>query len=829
MLKHYLTGALTHLRRHKVTTAINILCLTIGLVCFLANYTIITYLESGDRHYADSDRIYLIHWRTSETPFIAYGSFLAARYLKSDFPQLEAVARVTVATPVVNEVPLSFGDRKRYESIAYADPEFLDIFALPFLAGDSRQALRPPRSAVVTRGFAEEWFGSVQAAVGQQLSMQDGSSITVRGVIDRLPQPSHLSEGGDAAFGIVRFNVLISMDVFEAIAATTPVGRAALNNWAMPAFLTYAKLPADGSLTGEALRGGLKEFGARHANANGADYEFDALAIGGFWLGQIGAMTGSGKAGSSATVMFYFLSVLVLAISCFNYANLATAQATGRAKEIGMRRVVGARRGQIAAQFMLEAALSSLAALVIAVAVIGTLLRAFPLPGFDAILSTVVASAKFWLTLFLMLSVVTVAAGIYPAFVLSSVRPVQAVRTGKARGGRAFVPQLLVGLQFAAASFLVISMLVMHTQNTQMRRLALSGSADAMLIMSNSLHAAGIDFDVFARELARQPHVQVVTASATSPWTMLSEPYTVSSSRSDTARRMTTTMMSVNHGFFATMRMRIVAGRDFSREQAFDNASGAGATNGHNVVIDAELAEANGWLRREDALGKTLYASDAEHTNTPGMPVVIIGVVEHRPMSIISPVGNTSSMYRLAPALASYPIIRISTTDTAEAQREIESVWERLAPTVALKMRFASEELQRSYWFVQILAGAFSSIAFMALAIAILGLIGISLHTIGRRQHEIGVRKTLGASASVVVRMLLMDFSKPVIVANLLAWPLVFVTMSAYLSLFTQRTALSPAVFVTGLAITVLIAWIAVAAQAMRAARLKPAGVLRYE
>ena len=324
---------------------------------------------------------------------------------------------------------------------------------------------------------------------------------------------------------------------------------------------------------------------------------------------------------------------------------------------------------------------------------------------------------------------------------------------------------------------------------------------------------------MLAGELEREPHIQAVTASANSPWTTLAEPYNVATSRDVIARRVSTTMNNVNHGFFATMHMRMLAGRDFSREQANDDASRAGPGGAHNVVIDTALAEANGWLRPQEALGKTLYASDAEHPNGPGTPVTVVGVVEYRPTSIISPYGNApSNMYSLAPAVASYPIIRISTTDTATALREIESVWERLAPTVALKMRFASEELQRNYWFVQIVASAFSGVALLALSIAILGLIGISIHTIARRQHEIGVRKTLGASVSNVVRMLLVDFSKPVIAANLLVWPFVFVTMNAYLSLFTQRTALTPGVFVAGLAITVLIAWFAVCVQAMRAA-----------
>ena len=210
-------------------------------------------------------------------------------------------------------------------------------------------------------------------------------------------------------------------------------------------------------------------------------------------------------------------------------------------------------------------------------------------------------------------------------------------------------------------------------------------------------------------------------------------------------------------------------------------------------------------------------------------PWNVIGVVESRPMSVINPTGSPSNVYVLAPQTAASPIIRIARANPAAGLQEIEAVWNRLAPSVALKMRFADEMLYRSYQAIEGVTRVISGVATLAFFISILGLIGMSIHIIARRQHEIGVRKTLGASVNSIVGLLLGDFSKPVIVANVLAWPAAFVAMQFYLSVFTQRTSLSPTPFLAGLVITVVVAWIAVAAQATRAARLNPTAVLRYE
>ncbi len=829
MFKHYLTTALRHFRQHKVTTSINVVCLTIGLVCFLAIYTTIAYISHGDLQYPNADRIYMVNQAVGTSLAAPTASFGAAKYLRTDVPELETVARISANTGVTpSEEPIAAGGKKTTLRVSYADPEFLQVFALPLLIGDSHNALLSPRSAIITKTTALQLFGNVQGALGKTLRLQDGSDIVVRGVIDELKQPSHMSTSASATT-LVSFDVLLSMDVLKAGAATDFMKATAIRDWLSPLFATYAVLPKDGSFTVEMLRDRLKQLGPRHADTAIIKQQFGAVRVSDYLLSTLGSLSGEDKTGVSAAALFYFLGAVVLFASCLNYANLATAQAVTRAKEIGMRRVVGARTGQIMTQFLLEAAMVTLAALSFALLLVIAALIAIPIAGIDAVVTSIATTWQFWAMLGGLLLAVTICAGAYPAFVLSRVRPTQAMRTGATKTGGRFTQRVLVVVQFSAAAFLLIAVLAMHAQNGEFKRLALSNSADPFIVIANNIHAAHVDYDVLRTELLRQPHIQSVTASLLSPWVMIGGNYAVGVSPDAAARKMHTVTSVVNHDFFSTLGINVLAGRVFDREYANDDSTPAMDNSSHRigeVVIGRALAEESGWTKPTDAIGKMLY--DFSDPSIAAAPLRVIGVVENRPMSIVA-VGANSNMYMLEPSIASFPIIRISKLDTASALREIHQVWNKLAPNVALKTHFSDELVASAFALFEIVGSVFSAVALLAFSISILGLIGLSLHVIGRRKQEIGVRKTLGASVQRIVIMLIKDFSIPILIANVIAWPIAYLILKVYVSIFTQRTALSIAPFIAGLLITVSVAWIAVTAQATRAARMNPATVLRYE
>jgi putative ABC transport system permease protein len=789
-------------------------------------------MSSADQHFANADRVFLITTKANDVPFNPIGPFPIAKYLRADIPELKIVARSTIDLGLYNEIPIATGDQKVFVTAAYADPEFLEVFAVPFDAGDAREALRAPYSAILSRETAIRLFGSAQAAMMKTLRLQNRREVTVRGVLGEIRQPSHIKTGSSASFASVRFEVLLSMDVLEHNVDGDPTRAALLSNWSVPYFLTYVVLPADGSFTVADLRQRLKSFGTKHANSGSNVYQFDVTSLSSYKIAMFSGYAGSEKTGIPITVMFYLLGALVLLISCLNYANLATAQATTRAKEIGMRRAIGASRGQIIAQFIFEAALQSCGAIVCALTITALVTGYLAIPGMADVLRSVLMTYEFWLMLLTLLTSVTLTAGTYPAFILSSVRPVQAMRAGSVRSGGRYIPRLLVGLQFFAASFLSISMLVMLNQNATLKQAVLSGHANAMIILSNSVRDANVDFDVLRTELLRKPHIQAVTAAQFSPWSLPAMPSNVSHTQDAAETKIPTTQSIVNHEFFTTMDIDLLAGRTFERQRAEDAVTlplVPSIVNFHSVVIDQALAEQSGWSRPQDAVGQTLYITQYGSTDQPSIPFNVIRVVKNHPIGIVSPIGATGNIYGLSPSSASFPIIRIATADGAAALKEIESVWNQLAPSIALKMQFADEQLNTAYETMNAVANTFIAIATLALVISVLGLIGMSIQIIGRRLHEIGVRKTLGASVRSIVTLLVTDFSKPVIVANLLAWPLAFMAMKLYLTLFVTRSGLSTGPFVDSLILTVLIAWCAVAAQAARAARMNPASVLRTE
>jgi len=823
MLKHYLTSALRHFARHKTTTTINLICLALGLVCFLAVHSVVTAFNNSDRQFADADRIYAITQKyiapgsNMNIPTVPLTAWPAAEYLKTDIPELEAVARLNTG----GEAPVSVGANKTFAKLTFADPSFFDIFDWPFLAGDAKNALRDTRSVVLTEATAIRLFGSPAKALGQSLLLHGATSLSVTGVIAPLRGLSHMSE----VVPLASFDILAPMELL--VSSTS--GAWMRNNWNSPVGFTYVRLPADGSFTFEALKSRLATFDRRYVPAYEWQAKFGAVPLPQVFIANFNSLVGTDKTGMSVGTVLYILGALVLFVSILNYANLATAQATARAKEIGLRRVVGAGRLELAAQYIGEATLLTLAAALVA-QVLVTVVATPLLSTGDSAISFAVTNFVSQLPLVLAVVLgVGFLAGAYPAFVLSRIAVAEALRSGRVRTGPRFVPSLLVAIQFSATSFLIIAILVMSVQHKSMQQNVLSKEGDPLVVISNDLSITRIAFDTIRSELLAQPHIRGVTASRQAPWEVAGSLVSVSVSPDSAARRWTVCNNDVQRDYLKTMDIPLIAGRAFDPARASDNAvyRDKQIVEGTSVIIDRALAEQSGWTPNE-AIGKSLHLWRPGATYTTGPAVRVIGVVENKPLRLLG-LGATSNLFLQQLDAANLPIIRIDSNDVAAGLREIDAVWTKLAPNVAIKRRFASEVLNNSLAAFKAVTKAFQMIALLASSIAVLGLIGMSLHIIRRRTHEIGVRKTMGASVQQILTLLLKDFSKPVLIANLVAWPFAFVTMTIYLNIFVTRTALSLTPFIASMLLTLLIAWLAVLIQASRAARMNPATVLRHE
>jgi putative ABC transport system permease protein len=285
---------------------------------------------------------------------------------------------------------------------------------------------------------------------------------------------------------------------------------------------------------------------------------------------------------------------------------------------------------------------------------------------------------------------------------------------------------------------------------------------------------------------------------------------------------------AVQHDFFEAFGMMPIAGRTFGRSHLdeFNADDAAHRARPINIVINREMAERAGWRDPQRAIGQIIH-SRAVYGELE-IPMRVVGVVENRALHLLG-LGTDSAMYTLEPQRAQQVVVRLSASRTAEALSDIEAVWKQLVPNLGLRRVFVDEAFAASMRIFLVINAALAMLAGFAFLISAMGLIGMAIHVTADRTREIGVRKTLGASVGQILRLLVVDFSRPVVIANVVVWPLAFLMMQSYLSLFMNRTALTPEPFLLGLLITMAIAWCAIGVHTVRAARLNPASVLRYE
>jgi len=877
MIRHYVSIALRNLRRSPFTAAVNVVTLALGLVAFVAAYAVVAYWGNSDRHFTNADRTYVITASLAlRDGSIATGKApqtndLYERYLRIEFPEFEKIARANVwnraASVTVN------GRGSRVIGVA-VDPEFLDIFDLPFVAGDPRMALKSPDSLVLTEAAALRLFGT-REALGKTVTL-GGNLIdaTVTGVLGPIPEPSHI---GDSESATLRFEIMVPYDLYQRLAQAVnrpqnppprppsdPNGAGAPPQSARPAAnadrpagtdpegpadapppqqnenwlggyccTTYAMLKRDSAVSASMLNARLADFAARHMSPEQlklASVEVGAVPLSGLMVTQLDAQLLGGSRGLySITTLLFGLGALVLLVACMNYANLSTARAARRAREIGLRKVIGARRGQLIVQYLLEAGTLTIAALAIAVGVVALMSPlVYGAVGVDMSAATF-GDRRFWLFLAVLLAGVTLLGGAYPALVLSRVRPIEALRLGRVRVGPRFASTLLVGAQFAAASFLLIAVIVMYMQNAALERTGLGTSHDQHLVINNFRPVTGVDGDLLRAELERLPQVKGVTAMGQAPWSDSVNLNLLSRSPEETTSPQTAFQNNVGYDFFQTLDIPVLAGRAFDREHNDLPPQGPPGENPStiNLVIDRVLAQQLGFGSPAAAVDQIIYFPGVLGQKPQAFRVV--GVVESRPL-FLRGLGATSNVYQLSGGVGMQNVIvRLAADDVGGGVAAAEAVWRRLAPQIPFQRRFMDEMFNENFKTYARVNQVFGGLAAFAFLISLVGLFGMAVQVAGRRTHEIGVRKSVGARKTQIVRMLLRDFSKPVVVANLLAWPLGYVAAKAYLSVFIQRIGLTPLPFVASLAIVVAIAWAAVASQALRAARANPATVLRFE
>jgi putative ABC transport system permease protein len=756
--------------------------------------------------------------------------YVAGTTLQKDFPQIEKRVHAQGAAPVV----LRGGEALTVERALRVDGPFFDIFHLPFARGDGANALARPHSAVLSEAEAERLFGAADP-VGRTLTViERGKRVDYRvtGVMRDLPKNSHM-----------RFDMVLRMDVTSYFSDYPGY----LTNWGEISGWNYVKLRP--GTDPETIRAGLPAWEKRNIPdvafgddvANPGEFQdWKLVNVRDVHLGGAGQATMRPGNDRSTIVTFSIVAALILAMACVNFTNLATARASQRAREVALRKVLGASRRQLMVQFLSESVLVAAFAMVLALTLVE-----LALPSLSAFLDSDLKLSYFGeggllLPAVLLVLLVGAAGGVYPAVYLSRFQPAQVLNANKSAAegaGSGRLRSVLVIAQFAVSIGLTICTAIVWSQTVHARTADPGFKREGILQVQAGYLNLFPMLESLTREIARVDGVS--SAARTSLGISTGSTMGRGVRVPGRAEAIGIGNYPVDEDFFETMGVPLIAGRGFDPGRPLDDttmpfpgidaeAERALVARGGNVVINALAARRLGFANPADAVGKEVRVTLSLDPANGMVPVTIVGVVgDTRFRSIRQPLEPI--MYRLADDYLSTIVVRYDSANPNAVRDRIAKVWKRFAPDLPFNADFSEEIVAELYEAEQARAQTFAGFAVLAVVVACLGLFGLAAYTAERRTKEIGIRKVLGARSRDIVRLLAWQFSKPVIVANLVAWPAAWWVMRDWLNSFDERIGLGPTPFLLAGLLALVIAIATVAGHALRVARANPIHALRYE
>jgi putative ABC transport system permease protein len=835
MWRNYLTVGLRALLKSRVYAAINVLGLAIGMAACLLILLYVRYERSYDDWLPNAANIYQVQaWssdpETGESNKFRMSQYVASTALQKDFPQIVGRTYALSASPVV----LRDGQALSVEDAVRTDGLFFDTFQFPLVAGDPRTALAQPGRVALSESEAIRLFGRSDP-IGETLTMVErGQHVDykVAAVFRDLPKNSHLK-----LTMVIRFDPVSYFTDYP----TWPTSWGEISGWGYVVLKpgTDPKTITDQLAAWEKRNIPDNLFEGRAENA-GRDTDWKLVNVRDVHLGE--AQVAVSRAGNDQTtiVTFAIVALLILGVACVNFVNLATARASQRAREVALRKVLGATRGQLVVQFIGESLLIAGIAMLVALA-----LAELFLPTLASFLDADL-KLSYWgeggvaLPIIALLVLVGAAGGVYPALYLSRYKPAQVLKANKSSAesaGTGRLRAILVVAQFAVSIGLIICTSIVYAQTVFARTADPGFKREGLLQVNIGYRSLVPNSEALARAVERVPGV----ASAARTAIGVSTGSTMGRSVKVPGRAETVGIgnYAVDESFFDTMGVRLIAGRLLDREREMDVTSmpypendpvaeRALAARGGNVVVNALAAQRLGFKTAEDAIGKEVRVALSLDTTQPMIPVKIVGVVaDSRYRSIRTPVEPI--MYRLGRDHQSALMVRYNDADPAAVRDRIGQVWKGFAPDLPYEAEFSEDIVAELYTAEQSRAAIFAGFALLAVVIGCLGLFGLATFTAERRTKEIGIRKVLGARTRDIVQLLVWQFTRPVIVANLIAWPVAWWVMRDWLNGFDTRIDLGPGPFVLAGVIALVIAVVTVGSHAMRIARTNPIHALRYE
>ncbi len=808
MFQNYLKITFRNLKRHKGYSAINIAGLAVGMACFILILLFSLYEFSYEVHHQNAERIYRVNVEQHLTDQVFYAQTSPvplAEALYNELPEVVAFTRFqTLRTFLVRHE-----DNKYYENdVVFTDPGVLDMFTFPFLKGDKSTALKEPSTVVITEDTATKYFGN-QDPIGKSLDVENDMvgkmSVMVTGVMMNHPKNSD-----------IQFNLLISMESLRDLAPAD----AYWNNWISQQIVSYIMLPETHSVADMEQK--IAEVFAKHQRAD------DTRVLKLEQLKRMHLHSVVTNTGDIRTIyIFMATGLLIMVIACINFMNLSTARSAKRAKEVGLRKVVGANRKQLIRQFFGETLLFSAFSMVLSLVLVYIFLPLLNDLTGQFIRFSDIGRTEIILSLLGIVVLVGLFSGSYPALFLSAFRPTIVLK-GIFKGGRkgSAFRRVLVVSQFSITIALIICTFILGQQLRFMRNKALGFKKDQILVITNNSAEGSQNIQPLKTALMQDPRISGVCGSFHLP-SSIGRYNNVTWEGAPEGKQIELIFNSVDYDFIGTFEIGLIAGRNFSPEFPTDQRS-ARRSRGDSqdagaVIINEEAVRRFGW---DDPIGKKVIQVFGESRYYYN----VVGVVKDFHFSSLK---NAIQPMNLFLSLDSnrYVSVNMNTLDIPGTVAFIEETWNKIYPHLPMDYFFLDSVFERQYRSEERLRRLFGYFSALAIFIACLGLFGLASYAAEQRTKEIGIRKVLGSSVSGIIGLLSKEFTYLVLMANLLSWPAAYLVSRAWLNSFAYRIDINGQLgyFLGAAVLALLIAGVTVSFQALRAAHANPIDSLRYE
>ena len=812
MLSNYLKIAWRNIVGNPLFSGINVIGLAIGLACCIVITLFVRYELSYDQHWDNADRIHRVtrDFYGNNLRLAAIAAPAAPR-LKADFAEIEDVTRLLPPGQLTITV-----DEQKYQEDTFviADPNVFDFFNLNFVDGDPETALTQPNALVLTEVAATRYFGS-ENPMGKVINLMGQADLVVTGVIEDLPHNTHM-----------RFELMGSI-----LAIPLMLGPEELESWGSNNYYTYIRLQPGADP--DSLAQQFPDFLDRHVGENaseGGAIDLQSLTE----IHLTSDRDGEWRANGSASVVYTFSAVafVVLLIACINFMNLTTARSTQRAREVGVRKVVGASRGQLVTQFLGESILLTGMAMLLAVALVE-----LSLPFVSAFLEKPLAfsltSPALLFALVAGVILVGLVAGSYPAFYLSHFKPAEVLKGAASSSGSATLRKGLVIFQFAISVTLLIATGVVIAQMQYIRNFDVGYEKaqnivsplpffaplwETYLPLKDALEAhPGIESVVYS---SRVPGMQNLDGSA-----YFNETEQVSM---ENVRALAD--IKVDYQWFEHYGVEFLAGGTFREsDRRIQMPDDENTTTEGKLVLNESAARVFGWSP-EEAIGQILREPTRRELDR-FVRREVIGVIPDIHFSSLHDEKKATVYAEPNENYGRNLSVKLAPGNPQAAIEHFEQVWQDIVPNEPPQWEFLDTRFDALYRAEARQAQMFAVFSGFAIFVATLGLFGLASFTTERRTKEIGIRKVMGASVRDIVLLLTADFTRLVIIATVIAWPLAFYFMRDWLTRFVYRAPFSEWawLFVASAIVALAVAWLTIATQATRAARSRPVLALRYE